>query len=72
VIKANLAKQVISSVRWVQSVEYMSSQRVELFVEFGPQKVLGGMLKKIDRNLRTANLEKPSDLVDLKELINSL
>ncbi|MCF7912355.1 MAG: ACP S-malonyltransferase [Candidatus Cloacimonetes bacterium] len=70
-IKENLAKQVTSSVRWVESVNYMSTAGVGLFIEFGPQKVLGGMLRKIDKNLTTMNLEKPEDIGKLIELINN-
>ena len=66
-IKANLASQVTSSVRWVESVNYMSTAGVNVFIEFGPQKVLSGMLRKIDRSLTTLNLEKPYGLDKLTE-----
>lgn len=66
-IKENLASQVTSSVRWLESVKFMSSAGTDVFIEFGPQKVLGGMLRKIDRNLKTLNLEKPEDLNKLTE-----
>lgn len=68
-IKENLIKQVTSSVRWVESVEYMAEQGVELFIEFGPQKVLSGMLRKIDRKLKTVNVEKPSDIEKVKAVL---
>jgi [acyl-carrier-protein] S-malonyltransferase len=61
-IKSNLVHQLTSPVRWVECVEYMAAQGVQLFIEFGPQKVLSGMLKKIDRNLISINIEKPEDL----------
>ena len=66
-IKTNLASQVTSSVRWVESVNYMSAAGVNVFIEFGPQKVLSGMLRKIDRSLTTLNLEKPDSLHKLTE-----
>lgn len=68
-IKENLAKQVTSSVRWIESVEYMIEQGVELFVEFGPQKVLSGMIKKIDKNISVVNVDKLTDIENAIEVI---
>ncbi len=70
-IKRNLAKQVISPVRWVESIEYMIKAGVELFVEFGPQKVLSGMLRKIDRNLQSVSIDKPGDVEAAIEIIKT-
>ena len=69
-IKLNLAKQVTSTVRWVESIEYMTKAGVELFIEFGPQKVLSSMLRKIDRNLQSISIDKPGDIEIAIELIN--
>jgi len=68
-IKENLSKQVSSSVRWVESIKYMSDRGVDTFIEFGPQKVLGGMLRKIDRQLQTYNVEKPEDIPNVITLL---
>ncbi len=68
-IKENLAKQVTSSVRWIESVEYMINNGVELFVEFGPQKVLSGMIKKIDKNASVVNIDKLDDIENAIEVI---
>jgi len=57
VIKKNLAKQVTSSVLWVDSVNYMVDQGVDTFIEFGPKKVLAGMIKKIDRNVKVISID---------------
>lgn len=65
----NLSKQVSSSVRWVESVKYMSDRGVDTFIEFGPQKVLGGMLRKIDKQLKTYNIEKPEDIPNVITLL---
>lgn len=62
IIKSNLAKQVTSSVRWIEDIEYMIANGVELFVEFGPQKVLSGMIKKIDKSAKFVNIDKISDV----------
>lgn len=68
-IKENLAKQVTSSVRWIESVEYMIDNGVQLFVEFGPQKVLSGMIKKIDKNVSVVNIDKLADVENAIEVI---
>jgi [acyl-carrier-protein] S-malonyltransferase len=70
-IKENLAKQVTSSVRWIESVEYMIDKGVELFVEFGPQKVLSGMIKKIDKNVSVVNIDKLDDIDNAIEVIKN-
>ncbi len=63
-IKAKLVKQIISPVLWVDCVKYMLSQGVQRFIEFGPQKVLAGMIKSIDKEIQVLNIDKLAD-VDL-------
>ena len=49
-IRTLLVKQVISPVRWEDSVRWLLSDRgVEQFYEVGPGRVLRGLLKRIDR-----------------------
>ncbi len=55
-IKNKLSKQMPSSVRWCESVEYMLSQGVDTFIEIGPGKALAGMIKKIDRSAKVFNI----------------
>lgn len=57
-----LVKQIHSSVRWTQTIEFMKDNGVEIFVELGPGKVLSGMVKKIDRKLTVVNIEDMSSL----------
>ncbi|MDP8204519.1 MAG: ACP S-malonyltransferase [Candidatus Tenebribacter mawsonii] len=56
-IKTNLAKQVTSSVLWVDSIKFMIEDGVDTFIEFGPKKVLAGMLKKIDKNVKVISID---------------
>ncbi|CEG26787.1 ACP S-malonyltransferase [Bacillus sp. B-jedd] len=49
-IKENLVKQLYSPVLWEDSVKKMIELGVDTFIELGPGKVLGGLVKKIDRN----------------------
>ena len=61
-IKGLLEKQVSHSVRWQQSVEAMVAAGVDTFVEIGPGKTLSGFMKKINRDVKTVNIEKLEDL----------
>jgi [acyl-carrier-protein] S-malonyltransferase len=49
-------------VLWVQSVQAMLEAGVTRFVEFGPQKVLSGMIKNIDKDAEVWNLDKLEEL----------
>lgn len=68
-IRKLLVQQVSSSVRWEDSVEYMISQGVEVFIEVGPGKALNGFLKKISPKVKGYNVEDVKSLeATLKEL----
>lgn len=61
-IRANMVAQITGSVRWVECMQTMAEQGVESAVECGPGKVLAGLMKRIDRNIKVANVGKVSDL----------
>lgn len=46
-IRAELVQQLTSSVRWTQSVSFMTAQGVSQFVEVGPKDVLAGLIRRI-------------------------
>jgi [acyl-carrier-protein] S-malonyltransferase len=52
-IRHTLEGQTYSSVRWVESVQYMVDHGVNTFVEIGPGKVLSGLIKRIAPDVRT-------------------
>lgn len=60
--REKLALQIISPVLWVDSVRYMVNAGVRRFIEFGPQKVLSGMIKNIDKDAVVLNLDKLDEL----------
>jgi len=68
--RQKLGKQIISAVRWVDSVRFMANSGVELFIEFGPQKVLSGMIKSIDKELRVYSIDRIVDLAELEAVLN--
>ncbi len=51
-IKELLVKQLYSPVLWEDSVRMMINAGVDTFIEVGPGKVLTGLVRKIDRNVR--------------------
>lgn len=52
-IKENLINQLVSPVRWTQTVENMAKNGIENFVECGPGRVLQGLIKKVNRQFQT-------------------
>ncbi|MBM3244258.1 MAG: ACP S-malonyltransferase [Candidatus Omnitrophica bacterium] len=64
-VKENLVKQMYSSVRWEESMRFMLSQGVDKFYEFGPGKVLKGLMRRIDSNAHVVNIEKRDDILNL-------
>ncbi|MDP2928243.1 MAG: ACP S-malonyltransferase [Candidatus Omnitrophota bacterium] len=65
-IKENLVYQIYKPVRWEESMRYMLSQGVNNFIEFGPGKVLKGLMRRIDNNAQVINIEKKEDILALQ------
>ena len=61
-IKPLLIDQITSRVRWKESVDYMIKQGVEDFLEIGPGKVLSGLVKKINRDVKISNINSIEDI----------
>ena len=66
-IKKLLIEQIEKPVRWRESINNMISLGVTSFIEIGPGKVLSGLIKRIDRNIK---LNQVNNLIDAKNLIN--
>jgi len=62
-IKDNLIRQVSGSVLWEDSMRLMLSKGVSSFIEFGPGKVLKGLMRRIDSVAQVINIEKSADIV---------
>jgi len=65
----SLVRQVSQPVRWLQSVEFLSSHGVQTFIEIGPGKVLSGLVRQINRELRCLNVEDDSSLRASREAL---
>jgi [acyl-carrier-protein] S-malonyltransferase len=61
-IRQNLAHQLYSSVKWEDSMRFVLSQGITQFYEFGPGKVLKGLMRKIDPAAQVISIEKKEDL----------
>jgi [acyl-carrier-protein] S-malonyltransferase len=65
----SLVRQVSQPVRWLESVEFLSSHGVQTFIEIGPGKVLSGLVRQINRELRCLNVEDDSSLRATREAL---
>jgi [acyl-carrier-protein] S-malonyltransferase len=68
-VKPKLTEQVSSPVRWLETVENMSSSGIDKFVEIGPGKVLTGLVRQINKEVAFANIE---DSISLRNTIDTL
>lgn len=66
-IRQQLIEQVTGQVRWRESVEYMVSQGVELFVEAGAGKVLSVMNRRTAKEVEGLTLGTPEDVESVAE-----
>ena len=67
--RAALIRQVSQPVRWLESVEFLTAHGVQSLVEIGPGKVLSGLVRQIDRNLRCVNVEDETSLRAAQEAL---
>lgn len=57
-----LVRQVSAPVRWSESMQLLMQQGVDTFVEVGPGKVLTGLMRQINRDAKTLNVEDAASL----------
>jgi len=65
-LKMLLIDQIENRVRWRESVVHMINNGVNHFIEIGPGKVLSGLIKRIDKNVKINTINSESDIKDLK------
>ena len=68
-LKNLLVQQIESRVRWRESVLLMINKGIKQFIEIGPGKVLSGLIKRIDRNVKVSaiNTEEDIKLINIDE-----
>ncbi|GJF43360.1 ACP S-malonyltransferase [Staphylococcus argenteus] len=62
VIKLNMVKQLYSPVQFIKSTEWLIDQGVDHFIEIGPGKVLSGLIKKINRDVKLTSIQTLEDV----------
>jgi acyl transferase domain-containing protein len=71
-IADSLSRQVCLPVRWTESIQKLISAGVQLFVEVGPGKVLCGLIRQIDRTVKTANVEDRQSLAQALDMARAV
>ena len=68
-LKDLLVKQIESRVRWRESVLLMINKGVRQFIEIGPGKILSGLVKRIDKQVKVSaiNTEEDIKLININE-----
>ena len=61
-LKDLLIKQIESRVRWRESVILMINKGVSQFIEIGPGKILSGLIKRTDKNIKVNAINHEEDI----------
>lgn len=67
--KAKMPSQINSSVKWVESINKMIENGIDTFIELGAGKVLSGLVKKINKDVKIYNIQ---DMDSLNKTCESL
>jgi [acyl-carrier-protein] S-malonyltransferase len=65
-IVRRLVEQVTGTVRWRESVTFMTAQGVGTFYEIGAGKVLSGLIRRIVNDVRAIAIGTPQDIATFK------
>lgn len=66
-IKDSLVAQVASATYWAKGIQNILASGIDTFIEIGPGKVLGGLLRRINKQLKYYNVEDITSLNKMKE-----
>ncbi len=66
-IRERLVEQLYQPVRWVETVQRLQKEGIQVAVECGPGKVLSGLIKRITPDIKPMGMETPEELTILKE-----
>ena len=64
-IKKLLIEQIYSKVRWRESIQFMSNNQINEFIEIGPGKVLTGLIKRIAPNTKSFSINSINDIKNI-------
>lgn len=68
-VRKDLRDQLTHRVRWTETIRYLHSIGINLFIELGPGSVLSGLIKRIAPDSSTLNLSAPQDLEKLNSIL---
>jgi [acyl-carrier-protein] S-malonyltransferase len=68
-LREDLIDQIVSPVLWQATVEYLVAQDVNTVIEFGPERVLTGLVRRIDRSIDVHNVQ---DVASARALSSAL
>jgi [acyl-carrier-protein] S-malonyltransferase len=66
-----LVEQLTAPVRFTQAAQALIKDGAQTFVEVGPGNVLGGLVKRIDRSVKTVSVSTPEEIDKLEETLAS-
>lgn len=69
-VKDTLVRQLSNPVRWVETIQLMVKQGVEIIVECGPGKVLAGLNKRINPDIQTISIGDVASFQDALQNVN--
>lgn len=70
-IRKRLVEQVTAMVRWRESIEFLARGGVDCVVEIGAGKVLSGLTRRIDRELKSMNAGSPDEIKAVAEMLTN-
>jgi [acyl-carrier-protein] S-malonyltransferase len=66
-----LVEQLTAPVRFTQAAQALAKEGVQTFVEVGPGNVLSGLVRRIDRSVKTISVSTPAALDKLEETLSA-
>ena len=64
--KLLLSQQIVRTVKWRETIILMENKGVKKIFEIGPGNVLGGLVKRITKNIKCFSIQNPEDMDNLK------
>jgi [acyl-carrier-protein] S-malonyltransferase len=71
-IRELLIRQVSNAVKWEDSMQTMINMGIDSVIEFGPGRVLCGLMRKINKKIKVMNLENPKNLKKIAEEVGNV
>jgi [acyl-carrier-protein] S-malonyltransferase len=67
-VKDLLVRQLTHLVRWKESMDMMILRGIDTIIEVGPGRVLSGLMRKINREVTTLNMENKNNIRDIQKM----